>query len=332
MRLFPRRRVVIAVLATALVAETLSATLTSSAQGTASPWAGADPNAVGGITFFDATGQAITSGSTNAPPFAKYAQGRTATRAGDTKATLTLYKPQEGVNPAAWSQNFGIGLSTPYPNGAAPSPVKDTALPVNTGGADDTSLDEAVQALGQTTSTTPGYVNVFEVRLNTSAPQKPEALEYDYADIAINSGTHTWTLVYTPGTAPGGTGAPGTFSALAPTRLLDTRVHNGGSVQAAGGTLSLQVAGRGGVPASGVSSVVLNVTVVTPGAAGYLIVYPGGTTRPTVSNLNFAKGQTVPNLVVAPVGADGKVNIYNGSGGTVQILADVSGYFNADAA
>jgi hypothetical protein len=34
-------------------------------------------------------------------------------------------------------------------------------------------------------------------------------------------------------------------------------------------------------------------------------------------------------MVVAPVGAGGKVALFNGSPGTVQLIADVSGYFRA---
>ncbi len=44
------------------------------------------------------------------------------------------------------------------------------------------------------------------------------------------------------------------------------------------------------------------------------------------SNLNFLPGQTVPNLVVAPVGIDGSVDFFNGSPGSVQLIADVAGY------
>ena len=47
--------------------------------------------------------------------------------------------------------------------------------------------------------------------------------------------------------------------------------------------------------------------------------------------MNFAPGQTVPNLVVATVGSDGKVDFYNGSAGSVQVVADVSGWFAAGA-
>ena len=57
---------------------------------------------------------------------------------------------------------------------------------------------------------------------------------------------------------------------------------------------------------------------------------PGvGGARPTVSNLNFTAGQTVANLVIVPVGADGKIRLYNGSPGTVQLIADIAGYYRA---
>jgi hypothetical protein len=127
--------------------------------------------------------------------------------------------------------------------------------------------------------------------------------------------------------------AAGAFTSLAPARLLDTRSGLGAPLVAVapGGTVSLQVTGRGNVPASGVSAVVLNVTVDKPTASGYVTVYGGGMTRPTASNLNYVAGQVVPNLVVAPVGAGGKVDLYNGSGGTVQLIADVSGYFHSGA-
>jgi subtilase family serine protease len=125
----------------------------------------------------------------------------------------------------------------------------------------------------------------------------------------------------------------GGLTPLTPARILDTRVNNGASGPVpAENDVSLQVEGRGGVPASGVSAVVLNVTLTDPQTEGYLTVYPDGVTRPVTSNLNFSKGQTIPNLVVAPVGSDGKVDFYNGSAGTVQIVGDVSGWFASGSA
>ena len=122
--------------------------------------------------------------------------------------------------------------------------------------------------------------------------------------------------------------AAGGLASLTPSRIMDTRSSLGASGPvAAGSTVSLQVLGAGGVPASGVSAVVLNVTATQPTAPGHLTVYPDGVARPTTSSLNFSAGETIPNLVVAPVGADGKVDFYNGSSGTVQVVADVSGWF-----
>jgi len=76
-----------------------------------------------------------------------------------------------------------------------------------------------------------------------------------------------------------------------------------------------------------VSAVVANVTVTEPTAAGWVSAFADGSALPLVSNLNFVKNQTVPNLAVVPVGADGAIRLHNGSGGTVQLVVDISGYY-----
>ena len=126
-----------------------------------------------------------------------------------------------------------------------------------------------------------------------------------------------------------GTPEAGGFSALStPARLMDTRKGTGASGPVlAGHTVSLAVTGHGGVPSLNVGAVVLNVTVTQPSASGFLTVYPNSGARPTTSNLNFSAHETVPNLVVVAVGGGGEVNFYNGSPGTVQMIADVSGWF-----
>ncbi len=138
--------------------------------------------------------------------------------------------------------------------------------------------------------------------------------------------------VLVPSAASAATPPPGAYVSLTPTRVLDTRSGNGAPAAkvAARGTVTVQVTGRGGVPASGVSAVVLNVTAVAPTGGGYITAYGSGT-RPTVSNLNFVAGQTVPNLVVVPVTAGGAVKLFNGSGGTTHLLADVAGYYRSGA-
>jgi outer membrane protein assembly factor BamB len=120
------------------------------------------------------------------------------------------------------------------------------------------------------------------------------------------------------------------FHALTPARLLDSRAGVGAPARplGQGGTLDLQVTGRGGVPATGVSSVVLNVTVTETTATSFLTVWPSGVTRPLASNLNYDAGRTVPNMVTVKVGAGGKVSLYNNSGST-HVVADVAGWYGA---
>ena len=94
----------------------------------------------------------------------------------------------------------------------------------------------------------------------------------------------------------------------------------------AGATFNLTVAGRGGVPATGAGAVALNVTATNPTASSYLTVWPTGKRQPNASNLNFVAGQTIPNMVIVPVGANGQISIYNNTG-TVDVIVDVLGWF-----
>ncbi|WP_423184568.1 hypothetical protein [Arthrobacter sp. NyZ413] len=116
---------------------------------------------------------------------------------------------------------------------------------------------------------------------------------------------------------------PGAFQPIAPARFLDTRTA---AAVPADSSVSFQVGGVNGVPAN-VSAVVFNLTVAQADSFGFITAYPSGTARPNASNVNFNTGQIVPNLVTVPVGSDGKVTLYNRSGGATQLLADVSGYY-----
>ncbi|MGW5851077.1 hypothetical protein ACWFQ8_24550 [Streptomyces sp. NPDC055254] len=122
------------------------------------------------------------------------------------------------------------------------------------------------------------------------------------------------------------------FTAYGPTRLLDTRNGTGvaaGKVRAYS-SVKLQVGGNGAIPA-GVTAVALNVTVTNATSGGHVTVFGSGTARPTTSNVNFEPGQTVPNLVIVPVGKDGKVELFNGGWEGVDLIADVTGYFGRKA-
>jgi serine protease len=110
---------------------------------------------------------------------------------------------------------------------------------------------------------------------------------------------------------------------------MDTRDGTGGTTGRIGQRpVALGVVGVGGVPASGVSAVLLNVTAVAPTAATYLTVWPAGESMPLASSLNASAGQIVANSVMAKVGADGRVMIFNAAGAT-DVVVDVAGYFTA---
>jgi hypothetical protein len=124
------------------------------------------------------------------------------------------------------------------------------------------------------------------------------------------------------------------FTGLTPSRLLDTRTSqstidgrfNGNGAVAGATTFNVVVSGRGGVPASNVGAVALNVTATNPSADGFLTIYPAGSNRPTASNLNLAPGQTSPNMVIVPIGTAGQISIFN-SNGTTDVIVDVLGWF-----
>lgn len=128
--------------------------------------------------------------------------------------------------------------------------------------------------------------------------------------------------------------ASGRFSGIAPTRVLDTRpqslINYSGAKPGAGAIVTVPVTGLAGGPgAAQVSAVVLNVTATEATAPGYVQVAPGGQLVPgKSSNLNLnAAGQTIPNLVIVPVAADGTVSIFTQSG--THLIADVTGYFTS---
>ncbi len=120
----------------------------------------------------------------------------------------------------------------------------------------------------------------------------------------------------------------------APQRLFDTRPGAApgpkGLVPSAS-AITVPVLGRAGVPATGVTAVVLNVTVTETEGPGFVTAFPSGTTRPTASSINVNRqGETVANQVIVPLGVDGAISLFTLSG--AHLVADVFGYVTDDAA
>ncbi len=122
---------------------------------------------------------------------------------------------------------------------------------------------------------------------------------------------------------------------LTPSRIFDSRLDQPApgpkGFIAAGETVTVQIGGAGGVPGTGVSAVVLNVTATEAAAAGFVTVWPTGQPQPVASVLNLnGPGDTAPNLVIVPLGAGGSISLFSQSG--AHLLADVTGYFTDQAA
>jgi hypothetical protein len=95
-------------------------------------------------------------------------------------------------------------------------------------------------------------------------------------------------------------------------------------------TVPVRVAGLGGLPGMTdtvpPTAAVLNITVTNPTNASFLTIYPYGASRPTTSDINFAPGQTVANLVVVKLAGPGNVYVYNAYG-YADLIVDVVGWY-----
>ncbi|MDQ1422697.1 MAG: hypothetical protein QOD72_195, partial [Acidimicrobiaceae bacterium] len=111
-----------------------------------------------------------------------------------------------------------------------------------------------------------------------------------------------------------GTAALGSFTAVAPVRLIDTRTT---TRLAANVTLQVAIGNQ--------AAVALNVTIAEPAASGFATVWPCGLPRPNASSINFAKGQTIANAVNIGLGTGGMVCV--ASTVATQVIVDRDGEF-----
>jgi len=120
------------------------------------------------------------------------------------------------------------------------------------------------------------------------------------------------------------------FYTVPPCRVLDTRnpagTYGGPALQPSA-TRAWALATQCGIPADA-RAVSANITVVSPTLPGFLTLFPGGTSKPLASSINYSAGQTRANNVILPVSTDGTgtFNAFTGSTGTVHFLFDVNGF------
>lgn len=114
-------------------------------------------------------------------------------------------------------------------------------------------------------------------------------------------------------------------------RLIDTR-----NTAAVGpnAVLSIQVAGaRRGVPSveGGLTAVALTLTAINnTNSRGGALAWADGTTEPTpFSSITFVPSSIRSNMVIVPVGANGKINLRNVSDTSTHFVLDLQGTYNS---
>ncbi len=177
----------------------------------------------------------------------------------------------------------------------------------------------------------------------TPADTEPISTTYAVADTDF-AAYHTYSQVGTYPVTVTYEGAAGTVTKTAsitttgstyvpvnPTRVLDTRHGTGAPLAPVGphGTVAVDIDASAALPANSgaITAVVLNVTATDETGNGIITAYPDGSALPDASNVNFGAHENIANLVTVMVGADGKVDLNNGSSASTDMVADVEGYY-----
>lgn len=157
-----------------------------------------DQNAQGALTFYNASGTKITSGTLDSHPMAAYFAGSggatpntPSSPSGVIKATAWAFKPVSAT-PSGWS---GDSLTASTTIGAIatagyPAPLTGSTNAIAKGIASDFSMDDF---LGEYPVGSVGgqAADIYEIRVTTG-----NGAEYYRADIQVDVANNAWTAVY----------------------------------------------------------------------------------------------------------------------------------------
>ncbi|MDX6200353.1 MAG: hypothetical protein QOJ79_3504 [Actinomycetota bacterium] len=115
----------------------------------------------------------------------------------------------------------------------------------------------------------------------------------------------------------------------APVRVLDTRP--GSNVGGPAGRFRGERVVTMPPAVADARAVVLNVTATGASARGFVAAYPGGSSNPGTSNVNFRPGADQANEVIVGLGRDRTVTVFVGGGADPEshVIVDVTGYLTS---
>ena len=202
-------------------------------------------------------------------------------------------------------------------------------------------VDDTFVAYGSHTAPTTGATGPLRLGANIDDGKFTNYFTGQLAQLGTVAGqAEAPTQFYTPASY---------HQSISPERILDTRqdatnTYSGmpetDTPLASDATLAVSIVGDkvtptvSGAPATipnTATAVAIDVTVTSESGNGELTTYADGTERPITSSTNYSPSTTVTGYQIVPIGRDGKISLYNSSGGTTHVLIDLTGYFTSDA-
>jgi len=220
---------------------------------------------------------------------------------------------------------------TPTPTATFTSTPTATATPTATFTPTPTPTVTATFTRTPTVTVTPTQTPVPPTATFTPTPTPTPTVTRTFTATTTVTATFTPTQTPTPTSTPTRTATPGVgYFTLTPCRVVDTRGPTGAygaPALAAGTSRSFVFAGQCGIPASA-KAVAINVIAINSSASGFLTLFATGGPFPPTSTINYRPGKIRANNAIIPLSALGSLDVFCGqSGGTVDAVVDVSGYF-----
>ena len=158
------------------------------------------------------------------------------------------------------------------------------------------------------------------------APWSRDNAVYEGGEMIVDQGG-TWWVCVKPGLtadswrAIASPGSAGSFVPVNPARIYDSRQADG--PLAAGTERSITMPST--LP-DGITAVHVNVTVANTVGQGYLALFPGGTTWPGTSTVNwFGSGQAAANAITVRIG--GRALMCRAGDNRADVVIDLYGYY-----